>query len=80
VDRVFSYERLGRDGAIAAATADAEQAAITAGAAANSLRVVDVEELPLAYLPGGAVRLRVKVTGDLDLEAPASQSPAGYRA
>ena len=77
VDRVFSYEHLGREGAIAAATADAEHAAVAAGAAADSLRVVEVEELPLAYLPGGAVRLRVKVTGDLALEAPSGGPNAG---
>ncbi len=70
VDRVFSYEQLGREAAIAAATADAERAAIEAGAASGSMRVVEVDELPLAYVPGGAVRLRVKVTGDLRLNAP----------
>jgi hypothetical protein len=69
VDRVFSYERLGRDSAVAAAIAEAKSAAITAGATASSLNVVEVEELPLAYVPGQAVRLRVKVSGDLDLEA-----------
>ena len=68
VDRVFSQETLGRDGAIAAAAEEAKCAAIEAGADPASLRVVDVEELPLAYLPGGAVRIRVKVTGDLKLE------------
>jgi hypothetical protein len=69
VDRVFSYEQLGRDSAVAAAIAEAKSAAITAGATASSLNVVEVEELPLAYVPGQAVRLRVKVSGDLDLEA-----------
>ena len=65
VDRVYSYEQMGREGAIALATEEARRAAIEAGATAASLRVVDVEELPLAYVPGGAVRLRVKVTGEL---------------
>ena len=69
VDRVFSYEQLGRDSAVAAAIAEAKSAAITAGATAGSLNVVEVEVLPLAYVPGQAVRLRVKVSGDLDLEA-----------
>ena len=67
VDRVYSYQELGRDRAIAAATEEARQAAVASGAAAQSLRVVEVEELPLAYVPGDAVRLRVKVTGDLAL-------------
>ncbi len=67
VDRVYSYQQLGREGAIAAATEEARRAAIEAGATAASLRVVEVEELPLTYVPGGAVRLRVKVTGELAL-------------
>lgn len=69
VDRVYSYQKLGREGAIAAATEEARRAAIEAGATAASLRVMEVEELPLAYVPGGAVRLRVKVTGELALAA-----------
>jgi N-methylhydantoinase A/oxoprolinase/acetone carboxylase beta subunit len=80
VDRVFFYETLGREAAIAAATADAERAAIGAGAAADSLRVVEVEELPLAYVPGGAVRLRVKVTGDLQLDTSGETLRGGARA
>jgi N-methylhydantoinase A/oxoprolinase/acetone carboxylase beta subunit len=80
VDRVFSYEQLGREGAIAAATADAERAAVEAGADSSSLRVVEVEELPLAYVPGGAVRLRIKVTGDLKLDSPGETPRIGYRA
>ena len=79
VDRVFSYEQLGREGAIAAATAEAERVAVEAGAAPGSLRVVDVEELPLAYVPGGAVRLRVKVTGDLKLSAASEPLLVGVR-
>ncbi len=70
VDRVFSYEQLGRAEAIAAATAEAERIAVDSGADAATLRVVEVEELPLAYVPGGAVRLRVKATGDLDFSGP----------
>lgn len=75
VDRVYSYQQLGREGAIAAATEEARRAAMEAGATAVSLRVVEVEELPLAYVPGGAVRLRVKVTGELALTS--AHGPAG---
>jgi hypothetical protein len=39
--------------------------ATQAGAAAQSLRIVEVEELPLQYLPGGAVRVHVKAVGEL---------------
>jgi N-methylhydantoinase A/oxoprolinase/acetone carboxylase beta subunit len=71
VDRIFSYESLGRDGALAAARAEASNTAIVAGALPTTVHIVDVEELPLQYLPGGAVRIRVKAVGDLILgEAP----------
>jgi hypothetical protein len=31
--------------------------------------VVDVEEVPLSYLPSSATRIRVKAVGELQLEA-----------
>ena len=64
-DRMFSYEEMGRDAAIARAKKEAVDQAISAGAVADSVEVLDIEELPLAYVPGGAVRLRVKVAGTL---------------
>ena len=67
VDRVFSYDSLGRDTALAQAREEAIGNAIAAGASQGSVEITDVEELPLAYLPGGAVRVRVKAIGDLVL-------------
>ena len=67
IDRVYSYDEIGRDAAIEQATNDAKQAAIKAGAVAESIQVIDVEEVPVAYIPGGSVKLRVKVAGELDL-------------
>ncbi len=62
VDQVFSG--VGRDEAIGRATALAREKAVSGGASAESLRVVEVEDLPLAYLPGDALRVRVRVVGD----------------
>ena len=67
VDRVFSYDSMGRDKALAEAREEAIGNAIAAGASRTSVEITDVEELPLAYLPGGAVRVRVKAIGDLVL-------------
>ncbi len=64
-DRVFSYEELGRESAIEQARSEAIEQALQAGAAADSIETLDIEEVPLAYVPGGAVRLRVKVAGRL---------------
>jgi N-methylhydantoinase A/oxoprolinase/acetone carboxylase beta subunit len=62
IDQVFSG--LTREQAIAEATGLAERRAVDAGAAPDSLSVVDVEDLPLSYLPGDARRVRVRVVGD----------------
>jgi len=62
VDQVFSG--VGREEAIGRATALARAKAVAGGASAESLRVVEVEDLPLAYLPGDALRVRVRVVGD----------------
>jgi N-methylhydantoinase A/oxoprolinase/acetone carboxylase beta subunit len=64
-DRVFAYEATGREHALDTAKAEARQRAIEAGADPATLEVLDLEELPLAYMPGGAVRIRVKVAGEL---------------
>jgi len=65
VDRVFAYAEIGRDAALGAASTEAIEQAVSAGAARPTVQVIDVEEVPLAYVPGGAVRLRVRAVGDL---------------
>jgi N-methylhydantoinase A/oxoprolinase/acetone carboxylase beta subunit len=63
VDQIF--QDLSRDEALAQARHLAEQRAVVAGAAAGTLSVVESEDLPLAYLPGNSLRVRVRVVGDL---------------
>lgn len=65
VDRVFRYEEQGRDHALATAKECAIAAATNSGADPDTISVVEVEEVPLAYLPGGAVRVRAKAVGSL---------------
>ncbi len=69
VDRVFSLEGLGRDKALAQAKDEASEKAIGAGARPETVQVVDIEEVPLAYLPSSATRIRVKAVGDLEMSA-----------
>jgi hypothetical protein len=63
VDRI--YQGLSREDAIAAAQGEANAKAIEFGAAAAGLRTVEVEDLPIAYLPGDSLRTRVRVIGDI---------------
>jgi N-methylhydantoinase A/oxoprolinase/acetone carboxylase beta subunit len=65
VESVVSYSKVKRDEAIQSATQAARHKAINAGAQEQSLRVLDIEETPLSYMDDNAVRLRVKVVGDL---------------
>lgn len=65
VDRVFSLEKMSRDEALKAAKEMAVNEAIEAGARQDTVEVVEVDEIPLAYLPGNAIRIRVKACGSL---------------
>ncbi|MGS2724860.1 hydantoinase/oxoprolinase N-terminal domain-containing protein [Porticoccus sp. GXU_MW_L64] len=67
VDKVYAYEQVGRDEAIAMAQKEAIQSAIQNGAHEESIEVLDIEETPLAYAPNGSTRLRIRVAGDLKL-------------
>ena len=66
-DRVFALAELGRDEALAQARKEATDKAVAAGAREETIQIVDVEEVPLAYLPSNAVKIRVKAVGDLAL-------------
>lgn len=63
VDQVFSG--LSRDEALSRAKALAEEKAVHGGADGKTLKLVEIEDLPLAYLPGGALRVRARVVGDI---------------
>jgi N-methylhydantoinase A/oxoprolinase/acetone carboxylase beta subunit len=63
IDRIF--QDLSRDAAIARARELAEAQAANAGADPRTLTTVEVEDLPLAYLPGNSLRVRVRVVGEI---------------
>lgn len=67
VDRVFSLQDRSRDQALEQARREAVGRAVAAGASLATVQVVDVEDVPLTYLPGNATRIRVKAVGDLEL-------------
>ncbi|MFD4676567.1 hydantoinase/oxoprolinase N-terminal domain-containing protein [Lentzea sp. NPDC058450] len=65
VDRVFTMAPGTRDEVLDGARQEAVDRAVAAGARAGSVRIVEVEEIPLAYLPGNASRVRARAVGDL---------------
>jgi N-methylhydantoinase A/oxoprolinase/acetone carboxylase beta subunit len=64
-DCIFSLAEMSRDEALAQAKKEATDRAVLAGAKVDTVEIVDVEEVPLAYLPGNATRIMVKAVGDL---------------
>lgn len=67
VDRVYALEGRSRADALDDAKAEASSKAVAAGADPRTVQIVDVEDVPLTYLPGNATRIRVKAVGDLTL-------------
>ncbi len=65
IDRIYSLSDMSREAALNDAKQRAINEAIKAGANPESVDVVYVEDIPLAYLPGNAVRIRVKAAGNL---------------
>jgi N-methylhydantoinase A/oxoprolinase/acetone carboxylase beta subunit len=68
VDRIFSLDAVPRDKALERAKEEAQQRVLNSGAVPGTIEIVDVEEVPLAYLPGNATRIRVKAVGTLAVE------------
>ncbi len=63
VDQVF--RDMSREEAIRTAERLAAERAEAAGADRRTLTVIDVEDIPIAYLPGNARRVRVRCVGDV---------------
>ena len=65
VERVYSLESMGREEAIADCSAAAVSRAAAAGADPSTIEVVEIDEVPLTYVPSSATRVRVKAVGNL---------------
>ncbi len=65
IERVYSLDQTPREEAMENAKKRAIQEAIQAGADGSTILIVEVDDVPLAYLPGNATRIRVKAVGSL---------------
>jgi N-methylhydantoinase A/oxoprolinase/acetone carboxylase beta subunit len=65
VDKIYSLNGLTREGALEQARGEATSRAIAGGAEPDSVHIVEVEDIPLTYLEGNLVRIRVKAVGEL---------------
>lgn len=65
IEKVYSLDKIQREEAINKTIIEAKDKAIMAGASKEGLEVLYIEDVPLAYLPGNALLIKVKVIGDL---------------
>ncbi|MDH6283308.1 hydantoinase/oxoprolinase family protein [Prescottella agglutinans] len=68
VERVVTTTEHTREAVLAEVRQEACSRAIAAGAKPNTVAIVDHEEIPVPYIPGNTMRVRVKAAGDLFLE------------
>ena len=65
VDRIFHVGEAGRRAALDEARDEARERAVAAGADPRTVQVVELEEIPLAYLTSPSLRIRAKAVGAL---------------
>jgi len=65
VDRIVTYEGRNREDIMRSIEEEAAGRAVAAGADPRTVRLVDVEEVFLSYLPGHTAQVRAKAVGDL---------------
>ena len=65
IDGVFDVATKGRNAVVEEVKEAAIREAIRAGADERSVEIVEIEEIPLSYLPSNAVRFKVKAVGSL---------------
>jgi N-methylhydantoinase A/oxoprolinase/acetone carboxylase beta subunit len=70
IDRVFAYDRYGREGCLERARDLAVEAAVRAGARRSTVRITQVREMPLAYVTGQTCRVQVQAAGPLEPAGP----------
>jgi N-methylhydantoinase A/oxoprolinase/acetone carboxylase beta subunit len=78
IDRIFHLGTGGRQAALDEACGEARERAVAAGAEPGTVQIVEMEEIPLAYLTSPAVRIRAKAAGTLGgLPGQHHESPNG---
>lgn len=68
IEKIFSINKENREEILKKAQQMAIQETINAGANETKVEIVDMEHVPLAYLPGNATRVKVKAAGELALK------------
>lgn len=67
-EQLINYDETPRETALERVKCDAVELAVEAGAARDTVEIIEVEDVPLAYYPGNTNRVKVKAAGDLRME------------
>lgn len=64
-EQLVNYDEIPREEALARAKEEAAAMAVAAGAIPETVEIIDMEDVPLAYYPGNTNRVKIKAAGDL---------------
>src|SRR5699024_9873064 len=64
-DKIYTLDTMTYEEIMADAKETAFRSAQEAGAASDTIKIVSMEDIPLAYLPGNSIHVKVKVAGVL---------------
>ena len=65
IETLVNYDEVPREQALAQAKQDAIALAVHAGAIRETVEMIEVEDVPLAYYPGNTNRIKIKAAGEL---------------
>ena len=64
-EKLIDYNEIPREQALEQAKAEAVELAVQAGAIRETVEIIEVEDVPLAYYPGNTNRVKIKAAGNL---------------
>ena len=66
-EKLMNYDELPREQSLEKAKQEAIELAVEAGAVRESVEIIEIEDVPLAYYPGNTNRVKVKASGELSV-------------
>lgn len=64
-EKLVNYDEIPREEALEQAKKEATKMAVSAGAIRDTVEIIEVEDVPLAYYAGNTNRVKIKAAGDL---------------
>ena len=64
-EKLMNYDELPREQSLENARNEAIELAVAAGAVRETVEIIEMEDVPLAYYPGNTNRVKIKAAGDL---------------